>query len=122
MSEKHEKHHADTEMRSLGMLRLTAFAIGTTLASGIFSLSGDFAANGAYPLAVMLGWLIAGVGMFFLCMCFHRLSVIRPELTSGIYAYSEQGFGKFIGYSVAWGYWMSAILASVTFLRCCLTR
>ena len=73
----------------LGLGKITMFAIGATLASGAFSLSGDFAAGGAYPLAVLIGWAISGVGMFTLTLCFFRLSVVKPELTSGLYSYAK---------------------------------
>lgn len=102
--------------RDLGTVRLTMFAISTTLAGGVFTLSGDFAAGGAYPLAVLVGWGISGIGMFFLCMCFFRLSVVKPRLTSGIYSYAREGFGEYIGFSSGWGYWMSALLAQVSFI------
>ncbi len=39
----------------LGVGKLTLFAVGTTLASGVFSLSGDFAAGGAYTMATLIG-------------------------------------------------------------------
>lgn len=104
------------QTKSLGTVKLTMFAIGTTLASGVFSLSGDFAAGGAHTLAVMIGWLICGVGMLGLCMCFFRLSIVRPELTSGIYSYAKYGFGEYIGFNSAWGYWLSAILAQISFV------
>ena len=41
--------------RGLSLGKVTMFAIGATLASGVFSLSGDFAAGGAHPLAVLIG-------------------------------------------------------------------
>ena len=65
----------------LGLGKITMFAVGATLASGVFSLSGDFAASGAYPLAVLIGWGISGLGMLMLTLCFFRLSVVRPDLT-----------------------------------------
>ena len=40
----------------LGLGKITMFAVGATLASGVFGLSGDFAASGAYPLSVLIGW------------------------------------------------------------------
>ena len=52
--------------KKLGTLRLTMFGIGLILASGAFAIPGDFAASGAYPLASLLGWAVAGVGMFSL--------------------------------------------------------
>lgn len=104
------------QTRNLGTVKLTMFAIGTTLASGVFSLSGDFAAGGAHTLAVLIGWLICGIGMLGLCMCFFRLSFLKPELTSGIYSYAKSGFGDYIGFNAAWGYWLSAILAQISFV------
>ncbi|HKM28699.1 MAG TPA: amino acid permease [Anaerovoracaceae bacterium] len=99
----------------LGLFKLTAFAIGTTLASGVFSVSTDLAANGAGTLAVLIGWTIAGVGMYGLAMCFYRLSVVRPDLQSGIFSYAREGFGEYIGFNSAWGYWLSAMLSQVSF-------
>lgn len=102
--------------QGLGTFKLVMFAIGTTLASGVFSLSGDFAAGGAYTLAVLIGWAICGVGMLGLSMCFFKLSVVRNDLTSGIFSYAKEGFGEYLGFNSAWGYWMSAILAQLSFI------
>lgn len=102
--------------KPLGVLPLAMFAVGTTLASGVFSLSGDFAASGAYTLATLIGWAICGVGMFGLTMCFFKLSVVKKDLTSGIYTYAREGFGEYIGFNSAWGYWMSALLAQLSFI------
>ncbi len=101
--------------QGLGLFKLTCFAIGTTLASGVFSMFSDMAKNGAGTLAVLIGWAITGIGMFCLAMCFNRLSIVRPELKSGIFAYAHQGFGEYIGFNSAWGYWISAILSQVSF-------
>lgn len=100
----------------LGSVRLTMFGIGLILASGAFAIPGDFASSGAYPLASLIGWVIVGVGMLSLCMCFLRLGIAKPELTSGLYTYAREGFGEFIGFCSAWGYWISAVLAQVSFI------
>lgn len=92
------------------------FAVGLTLASGVFSLSGDFAKSGAHTLATLIGWAICGVGMFALTMAFFKLSVVKKNLTSGIYSYANEGFGNYVGFNSAWGYWMSAILAQISFI------
>lgn len=99
----------------LGLFKLTFFAIATTLASGVFSMTGDMARNGAGTFSVLVGWIIAGVGMYAMAMCFNRLSLIKPELTSGIYSYAKEGFGEYVGFNSAWGYWVSAILSQVSF-------
>jgi len=99
----------------LGIIRLTAFAIGTTLASGVFSISGDMAANGANTAAVLTGWAISGVGMMALMMCFFGLNIYRPDLKSGVYSYAKEGFGEYVGFNSAFGYWISAIFANISF-------
>ena len=106
----------DNKERTLGVFPLAMFAVGLTLASGVFSLSGDFAASGAYTLATLIAWAICGVGMFALTMAFFKLSVVKKELTSGIYTYAREGFGDYIGFNSAWGYWISAILAQISFI------
>ncbi len=104
-----------TTERSLGLIPMVAFSVGCCLASGIFAIPGDFANSGAYTLASLLGWLVAGVGMLSLMMSYFNLSIAKPEMTSGLYTYSKAGFGEYVGFNAAWGYWLSAILAYVTF-------
>lgn len=104
------------EKQGLGLFKLTCFAIGTTLASGVFSMFSDMAGNGASTLSVLIGWAIAGLGMYALAMCFYRLSVVKPDLKSGIFAYAREGFGEYIGFNAAWGYWVSAILSQISFV------
>lgn len=99
----------------LGYIRLTAVAVGATIGGGVFSLAGDMAANGANTAAVLVGWLICCVGMMALMMCFYGLNKVKPQLTGGIYSYAKEGFGDFIGFNSAWGYWISALLANVSY-------
>ena len=101
--------------KDLSFSKLTALIIGSTIGGGIFTTAGDMAANGAHTGAVLIGWLIAGVGMLGLMMCFFGLNQKKPELTNGIYSYAEAGFGSFIGFNSAWGYWISALLCNVSY-------
>lgn len=64
---------------------------------------------------VIIGWVIAGVGMGFLAFCFQNLSAKRPDLDAGIYSYAKEGFGKYMGFNSAWGYWLSAFLGNVAY-------
>ena len=57
------------DKQGLGLFKLTFFAIGTTLASGVFNMFSDMARNGAGTLSVLIGWAIAGIGMYSLAMC-----------------------------------------------------
>lgn len=106
----------ENKKNEIGVGKLVMFAVGTTLASGVFSLSGDFAASGAHQLATLIGWGICGLGMIALSMCFFRLSVVRNDLTSGLYSYAREGFGAYMGFNSAWGYFISAILAQLSFI------
>ena len=40
-----------------------------------------------------------------LAFVFQALANRRPDLDTGIYAYAREGFGNYIGFSAAWGYW-----------------
>ena len=99
----------------LGPFRLTMVAVTTCVGAGIFSLSGDLAAGGANTAAVLVSWGICFVGVLSLMMCFHGLSQARPELTGGIFSYAAAGFGDFVGFSSAWGYWISSCLTNASY-------
>lgn len=102
--------------KKLGFGGLTAMIIGSTIGAGIFTTAGDMAANGAHTASVLIGWGICGVGMYSLMMAFFGLNKIRPDLTNGIYSYAKEGFGEFVGFNSAWGYWMSALISNVSYI------
>lgn len=105
----------ENKSSGLSFARLTAIAIGATIGGGVFSLAGDMAANGANTGAVIIGWLICGIGMLALTLCFFGLNKIKPQLTGGIYSYANEGWGDYVGFNSAWGYWISALLANVSY-------
>jgi arginine:ornithine antiporter/lysine permease len=96
----------------LGLGALTALVIGSMIGAGVFSLPQNMAAV-ASPAAVMIGWTITGVGMIFLAMSFQVLSLLKPNINSGVFGYAQAGFGDFVGFCSAWGYWLSNIPSSV---------
>ena len=99
----------------LGLFQLTMMVITSTICAGIFSLCGDLAAGPANTGAVLIGWVVCFVGVYTLMSAFRGLSQARPDLTGGIYAYAAAGFGDFIGFNSAWGYWISACFSNVSF-------
>lgn len=101
--------------RKLSFVMLAAMIIGSTVGSGIFTVTADMAASGAHAGAILIGWAICGVGMLGLTMSFFGLNKVRPDLTNGIYSYAREGFGEFLGFSTAWGYWISALLCNVSY-------
>jgi arginine:ornithine antiporter/lysine permease len=88
--------------RKLGLGALTAVVIGSMIGSGVFSLPQNMAA-GAGPLAIIIGWGISGVGILALAFVYQGLSMRKPALDAGPYAYAKAGFGPFIGFNSAWG-------------------
>lgn len=101
-------------LRKLGLPALTALVIGSMIGSGAFSLPQNMAA-GASPLAILIGWAITGVGVLALALVYQGLSTRKPELNVGPYAYAKAGFGAFIGFNSAWGYWISAWIGNVSY-------
>ncbi|MDD4376767.1 MAG: basic amino acid/polyamine antiporter [Eubacteriales bacterium] len=104
-----------TSSKQLNFTKLAAVIIGSTIGGGIFTTAGDMAANGAHTGSVLIGWAICGIGMLGLMMCFFGLNKVRPDLTNGIYSYASEGFGEYIGFNSAWGYWLSALLCNVSY-------
>lgn len=101
-------------VKRLGLSALTAVVIGSMVGSGVFSLPQNMAA-GAAPLAILISWGITGVGVLALAFVYQALSRRKPELDSGPYAYAKAGFGPFVGFNSAWGYWLSAWLGNVSY-------
>ena len=73
------------------------------IGSGIFLLPTTLAPYGLLSLG---GWIIAGLGTLTLGLIFGRLAT-RTRRTGGPYVYAQESFGDFIGFSMAWNYWIS---------------
>ncbi len=91
---------------------LVALVVGSMIGGGIFSLPQNMAAS-ADVGAVLIGWAITAVGMLTLAFVFQTLANRKPDLNGGVYAYAKAGFGDYMGFSSAWGYWISAWLGNV---------
>jgi arginine:ornithine antiporter/lysine permease len=103
----------DGEQR-VSRLTLTAMVVGGMVGAGVFSLPRRFASeSGVY--GALVAWAIAGTGMLLLAFVFQALAVRRPTLDSGVYAYAKAGFGEYLGFFSAFGYWASACVGNVTY-------
>ena len=91
---------------------LVALVVGSMIGGGIFSLPQNMAASAGVG-AVLIGWGITAVGMLMLAFVFQTLANRKPDLDGGVYAYAKAGFGDYMGFSSAWGYWISAWLGNV---------
>lgn len=109
------KDDATTTHSKVSLPGLTALVVGSMIGGGIFGLPSQMA-GAAAPGPLIIGWIITGVGMLFLAMVYQRLSRSRPDLEAGVYSYARAGFGDYVGFSSAWGYWVSAWLGNVSYL------
>lgn len=93
---------------------LTALVVGSMIGGGIFSLPQNMAA-GAGAGAILIGWAITFVGMLMLAFVFQMLANRKPEVEGGVYGYARAGFGQYMGFNSAWGYWISAWIGNVSY-------
>jgi len=73
------------------------------IGSGIFLLPASLASYGGISL---IGWLVSAIGGLVIARVFSDLAKRFPN-PGGPYAYSKEGFGDFVGFLVAWGYWIA---------------
>lgn len=101
-----------TAKLSLGAL--IAMVVGGMVGAGVFSIPRNFAmATGVY--GALISWTIAGLGMLMLAFVFQTLAKRKPDLDSGVYAYARAGFGPYLGFSMAFGYWAAVCVGNVTY-------
>ncbi|MCZ3381571.1 amino acid permease [Kosakonia sp. SOY2] len=101
--------------KKLGLSALTALVLSSMLGAGVFSLPQNMA-EVASPAALIIGWMITGAGILLLAFAMLILTRIRPDLDGGIFTYAREGFGELIGFCSAWGYWLCAVIANVSYL------
>ncbi|MFC9595287.1 basic amino acid/polyamine antiporter [Streptomyces sp. NPDC056944] len=98
----------------LTLLTLTTMVVGSMVGAGVFSLPRRFAQETGVAGA-LIAWAVAGLGMLMLAFVFQTLAVRRPDLDAGVYAYAKAGFGEYLGFFSAFGYWASACVGNVTY-------
>jgi arginine:ornithine antiporter / lysine permease len=105
---------ANTDVQKLPLRTLTALVVGGMVGAGVFSIPRNFAqATGVY--GALIAWAIAGAGMLMLCFVFQTLANRKPDLDAGVYAYARAGFGPYVGFFSAFGYWASACVGNVSY-------
>ena len=99
----------------LALPALVALVVGSMIGSGIFALPSQMASSAA-PGPLLIGWTVTGVGMLMLAFVFQTLARRKPEVDGGVYGYARAGFGEYVGFTSAWGYWVSAWVGNVAYL------
>ncbi len=93
---------------------LTAMVVGSMIGSGVFLLPRRFGTE-AGVAGALIAWTIAGAGMLMLAFVFQRLATRKPDLDAGIYAYARAGFGDYVGFNSAFGFWASACAGNTSY-------
>ena len=93
---------------------LTAMVVGSMIGSGVFLLPRRFGTETGV-LGAIIAWTIAGTGMLMLAFVFQRLAMRKPDLDAGIFAYAKAGFGDYVGFNSAIGYWASACAGNTSY-------
>ena len=93
-----------TKSQKIGLLTTTSLVVGNMIGVGIFVLPAVLSSYGSISL---LGWIFTATGALILAKIFSNFSRIIVSKSGGPYMYSKAGFGDFIGFLVAWGYWIA---------------
>jgi len=91
------------KQQKLGLWMLTALVTGNMIGSGIFLLPASLAAYGSISL---LSWIVTAMGALLIALVFAKLANVMP-LIGGPYAYCREAFGDFVGFQMAYNYWIA---------------
>src|SRR6516165_6845174 len=86
--------------RVLGPIALTASGIGAIIGSGIFVMTGRVAAQDAGP-AVVLSFVVAGIGCLFAALCYAEFASMAPVAGSA-YTYAYATLGELFAWIIGW--------------------
>jgi len=108
----HEEAASKHLVRALGIPALIAFGIGGIIGTGIFVLTGTAAAGHAGP-AIVISFIIAGIGCMFAGLCYSEFAGMVPVAGSA-YAYSYATLGEFVAWFVGWNLVLEYMVACST--------
>jgi basic amino acid/polyamine antiporter, APA family len=86
--------------RSLGPINLITLGIGAIIGTGIFTLTGVAAAMYAGP-AVVLSFVVAGVGCVFAGLCYAEFASMIP-IAGSAYTYGYATLGELVAWIIGW--------------------
>jgi APA family basic amino acid/polyamine antiporter len=89
-----------TLKRTLTATNLVMLGIGAIIGAGIFVLTGTAAANNAGP-AVVLSFVLAGLGCLFAGLCYAEFASMIPVAGSA-YTYAYATLGELVAWIIGW--------------------
>ncbi|HMD32876.1 MAG TPA: amino acid permease, partial [Candidatus Acidoferrales bacterium] len=89
-----------TLRRALGPVNLLTLGIGAIIGAGIFVLTGAAAAKFAGP-AIVLSYILAGVGCGFAGLCYAEFASLIP-IAGSAYTYGYATLGEIFAWIIGW--------------------
>jgi len=86
--------------RALGPINLITLGIGAIIGAGIFVLTGQAAAMYAGP-AIMLSYILAGLGCVFAGLCYAEFASMIP-IAGSAYTYGYATLGEIFAWIIGW--------------------
>jgi APA family basic amino acid/polyamine antiporter len=89
-----------TLKRALGPINLISIGIGGIIGAGIFVLTGTAAAQFAGP-AIIISYIIAGIGCVFAGLCYAEFASMLP-IAGSAYTYGYATMGELVAWVIGW--------------------
>lgn len=91
------------EKKPLNLAMLISIVVGNMVGTGIYVLPASLAQYGTISI---ISWIYTSLGALFLALTFANLNKRIPK-TGGPYIFCREAFGKPIGFTIAYTYWIS---------------
>jgi APA family basic amino acid/polyamine antiporter len=101
-----------TLKRALGALNLTMLGIGAIIGAGIFVLTGTAAAQAAGP-AIVLSFILAGLGCLFAGLCYAEFAAMIP-IAGSAYTYGYATLGELVAWIIGWDLILEYLFGAAT--------
>jgi APA family basic amino acid/polyamine antiporter len=109
---EHSVEGGHTLKRTLGSLSLIALGIGAIIGAGIFVRTATAAGNHAGS-AVVLSFILAGIGCAFAGLCYAEMAAMIPVAGSA-YTYAYATVGELVAWIIGWDLVLEYALGAAT--------
>ena len=99
-------------VRALGPYNLISLGIGAVIGAGIFVFTGTAAAQFAGP-AIVVSFLLAGLGCAFAGLCYAEFAAMIP-ISGSAYTYGYATLGEFFAWIIGWDLVLEYAFSSAT--------
>ncbi|MGC2324544.1 MAG: amino acid permease, partial [Terriglobales bacterium] len=100
LREESEEAGEHSLKRALGPVNLITLGIGAIIGAGIFVLTGAAAAQYAGP-AIVLSFILAGIGCVFAGLCYSEFASLIP-IAGSAYTYGYATLGEIFAWIIGW--------------------